>query len=48
MRIYAVVPIQEAFHINLVANLQILYCCVNISGVIAQIGFNSEGVCISV
>ncbi len=48
MGIDALIPIQEAFHVNLVTDFQVLHCCVNIRGVVAQVGLYREGINISV
>lgn len=48
VRIYALIPVQEAFHVDLVANLEILDSCVDIGRIIAQIGFYSEGIGLAV
>ena len=48
MRVNAFVPVKEAFHIDLVADLEVLNCGVNISGVVAEIRLNGEGVGVAV
>ena len=44
MGIHALIPVQEALHVDHIADLEILHCGINIRGVIAQIGLNGEGV----
>lgn len=48
VRVYALIPVQEAFHIDLVADLQLLDCLIHISCVVAQIRLNGEGLGLSV
>ena len=40
----AFVPVEEAFHVDLVADGEVLHGVVNVGGVVAQVGFNGEGV----
>ena len=48
MRVYAVVPVEEAFHVDNFADLEVLYCGVNFSGAVAEVGFNCECVGLTV
>ncbi len=42
MRVDAVVPVQEAFHVDLIADLEVLDSGVNSGGVVAEVGLNGE------
>ena len=44
MRVYALIPVQETFHVDLIADLKSLYCFVYVSIFIAEIGLNGKGV----
>ena len=44
VRIYTLIPVQETFQVNLVANLQVLHCSVYVCGIVAQVGFNRKRV----
>lgn len=48
MGIDALVPVQEAFHINLVAYIQGLYRGIDIRGIVAQIGLYRKGIGLAV
>ena len=48
VRVYAVVPVEEAFHVDNFADLEVLYCGVNFSGAVAEVGFNCECVGLTV
>ena len=44
MRVYALVPVQEALHVDDVSHLQLLHCLVNVGSVITQIRFHNKAV----
>ena len=48
MRVYTVVPVREALHVDDIANLKTFNSLVNVSGVVAEIRLNGEGVGLSV
>ena len=48
MGIYALIPVQEALHVDHIADLEILYSGIYIRGIVAQIGLDGEGVGLSV
>ena len=48
MRVYTVVPVKEALHVDDIANLKTFNSLVNVSGVVAEIRLNGEGVGLSV
>ena len=44
MGIYTLIPVQKAFHINGLADFQILHCGINLSGAVTEIRLDGEGV----
>ena len=48
MGVYTVIPVQEALHIDLVANLQVLDCLVDVRVLVAEIGLHSESIGLAV
>ncbi len=48
VRVGAFIPVQEAFHVDFVADLQLLHCLVDIGILVAQIGLHGERIRISV
>ena len=48
MRVYALIPVQETFHVDLVTDLECFYCLVYIRIFIAEIRLNGKGVGLAV
>lgn len=48
VRVGALVPVQEAFHVDFVADLQLLHGLVDIGILVAQIGLHGERIRVSV
>lgn len=48
MRVNAVVPIKEAFNVNLVSDFEVLYSLVNVCIRTAEIGLYKELICFAV
>ena len=48
MWVNALIPVQEAFHIDYIADFKCLNSFVNIAGFIAEVGLNCESVCLTV
>ena len=48
MGIYALIPVQETFHINGLADFQRLYSLVYIGCFVTQVGFHGEGLGFSI
>ena len=48
VRVYTLIPVQEALHIDGLAHLQSLYCIVYVCRIVAQIGLYAKGIGLSV
>ena len=48
MGIYALIPVQEAFHIDDVPDLQLLDCLIYVCRIVAQIGLYGKGIGLSI
>lgn len=44
MRVHALIPIEEAFHIDLVADVERLNGVINLGVLVAKVGFYGEGI----
>ena len=44
MGLNSLVPVEEALHVDDVADLKVLYSAVNLGGVVAEVRLNNEGV----
>ena len=48
MGIDTFIPVQITFHVDNIADLQILDCRIYIGGIVAQVGFYNEGIGLAV
>ena len=48
MRIDSLVPVQETFQIDDIADLQFFHCLIYVGGIVAQIGLYREGIGVSI